>query len=346
MAKELKVTTKYKKDLKAYKHRPDVLLELNKVIDILISGGTLPEKYKNHPLSGNFKDIYDCHVKPNDVLLYKINETEVTLIRFGPHNKLELTENNKKGFDNMIKLHIKEEYDEEASSDIMTLLKNIPNEDIDHHETDLYLRKTPEVTKNVINKLPDIYKKNVTTFRDQIDHDIWYEIPFVFPKGKVRKPTNESKERYSIENLKKLIRVILNEKGFKVGAIRYNNTKNTLAIPMAEENEDSYQWETIATAIGKFIDFDDMDSVADYAEATVDEVIQRYYDLVESVLTENEDAVETWDVSFWDAEEQESYDTKTVHMTKDEVKDYVAKLNAKRTEREKENGSFYDYVLA
>jgi hypothetical protein len=47
-------------------------------------------------------------------------------------------------------------------------------------------------------------------------------------------------------------------------------------------------------------------------------------------------------VSFWDAEEQESYDTKTVRMTKDEVKKYVDKLNAKRTEREKENGSFYD----
>ena len=180
----------------------------------------------------------------------------------------------------MIKLHIKEEYDEEASSDIMTLLKNIPDKDIDHHETDLYLRKTPEVTKNVINKLPDIYKKNVTTFRDQIDHDIWYEIPFVFPKGKVRKPTNESKERYSIENLKKLIRDLLDEKGFYTGVVRYNKDKNTLDISLAEVNDDNFQWEVITTPIGKLIDFDDIDSIAKYAEATVDEVIQKYYDLV------------------------------------------------------------------
>jgi mRNA-degrading endonuclease YafQ of YafQ-DinJ toxin-antitoxin module len=46
MGKELKITTKYKKDLKAYKHKPDILQELNKVIDILLSGETLPEKYK------------------------------------------------------------------------------------------------------------------------------------------------------------------------------------------------------------------------------------------------------------------------------------------------------------
>lgn len=90
---------------------------------------------------------------------------------------------------NMVrKLHLKES---EASNDIMSLIKDIPEKDIDHWETDLYLRKTPETTK-VISKLPDVYKKNVTTFIDNIDHVPWYEIPFVFPKDRNRKGIKES----------------------------------------------------------------------------------------------------------------------------------------------------------
>ena len=95
-----------------------------------------------------------------------------------------------------MKLYMKELNNEE--NEIMSLLKGIPEEDIDHHETDLYLRKTPEVTAKVINKLPDTYKKNVTTFIDDIDHVTWYEIPFVFPRGKRRKHIEEESKQIEI----------------------------------------------------------------------------------------------------------------------------------------------------
>jgi hypothetical protein len=58
-------------------------------------------------------------------------------------------------------------------------------------------------------------------------------------------------------------------------------------------HNDNFQWEVITTPIGKLIDFDDIDSIAKYAEATVDTVIGKYYDLVESVITEDEDEIET-----------------------------------------------------
>ena len=90
---------------------------------------------------------------------------------------------------NMVrKLHLKESTE---SNDVMELIKGIPEKDIDHYETDLYLRKTPQTTA-VISKLPDVYKKNVTTFIDNIDHVPWYEIPFVFPKERNRKGVKES----------------------------------------------------------------------------------------------------------------------------------------------------------
>ena len=252
----------------------------------------------------------------------------------------------------MIKLHIEEDNNSPAD-DVMSLLKNIPDEDIDHHETDLYLRKTPEVTKTVINKLPDIYKKNVTTFRDQIDHDIWYEIPFVFPRGKVRKPTNESNnsKTLSLEFAGDIIDVPVSNKwssGKHIwnignhnpyidnGYVIICNTRDYKVIP--ETLEFVYVGKENAKALHK--------------EAGKHEINDKNYKkyLVTDINIEEsinvEDDIETWDVSFWDAVDEETYDLRTIHMTKNEVKNYVDKLNAKRSDYDKENGSFYDYVLA
>ena len=59
-------------------------------------------------------------------------------------------------------------------------VKLLPAEDIDHHESDLYIRKTPESTA-LINKMQ--YKDSglLTTFRSNIaPHDTWYELPFCY----------------------------------------------------------------------------------------------------------------------------------------------------------------------
>ena len=51
--------------------------------------------------------------------------------------------------------------------------------DIDNHCSDLYLRKN-EISTKLVNEYE--FKNQVTTFRDNIDHDIWYEIPFQYTK--------------------------------------------------------------------------------------------------------------------------------------------------------------------
>lgn len=53
----------------------------------------------------------------------------------------------------------------------------LPASDIDHHESDLYLRKTPASEKLVAQYS---YRNIVTTFRCAIEHDVWYEIPFAY----------------------------------------------------------------------------------------------------------------------------------------------------------------------
>ena len=51
----------------------------------------LPTKYRDHALTGNLKGIRDCHIKPDLILLYRLEAENVTLIRLGSHSELGIT---------------------------------------------------------------------------------------------------------------------------------------------------------------------------------------------------------------------------------------------------------------
>ena len=56
----------------------------------LANGENLDEKYKDHLLIGNCKGCRECHIKPDLLLIYKINndEVELVLVEVGKHAKL------------------------------------------------------------------------------------------------------------------------------------------------------------------------------------------------------------------------------------------------------------------
>lgn len=58
------------------------------VVDCLATGKPMPEKYQDHALTGNFIGFRDCHLKPDLVLIYKINGDIVELHRLGTHADL------------------------------------------------------------------------------------------------------------------------------------------------------------------------------------------------------------------------------------------------------------------
>jgi len=58
-------------------------------------------------------------------------------------------------------------------------VKTLPAEDIDHHASDLYIRKTPESTA-LLKRMRYRNSGLLTTFRSNIDGDIWYELPFCY----------------------------------------------------------------------------------------------------------------------------------------------------------------------
>jgi mRNA interferase YafQ len=58
------------------------------VLSLLINEQSLPQKYCNHPLAGDYKGFLDCHITNDCVLIYKILDTELLLARIGTHSEL------------------------------------------------------------------------------------------------------------------------------------------------------------------------------------------------------------------------------------------------------------------
>lgn len=88
LMRKIEWTRSIKKDLKKYEFQKDVLKELNLVIQLLLSSQTLPAKYRDHNLSGNWVDFKECHVKSDLLLIYKMTQNELYLARFGSHSEL------------------------------------------------------------------------------------------------------------------------------------------------------------------------------------------------------------------------------------------------------------------
>ena len=86
---KLEYSTQFKKDFKKIAKLPiPDIVEVGHVIKQLQLGKTLPEKYVDHPLSGDWKKYRDCHVKPDLVLIYKIDSASLKLARIGTHSEL------------------------------------------------------------------------------------------------------------------------------------------------------------------------------------------------------------------------------------------------------------------
>lgn len=86
---EIKLTTQFKKDLKRYKHKIDVLSKLEELLKLLALGQPIPEKNRPHMLSGNYKGYMECHVESDTLLIWHDADAGIVkLIRFGTHSEV------------------------------------------------------------------------------------------------------------------------------------------------------------------------------------------------------------------------------------------------------------------
>ena len=90
MKYDLQFTSQFKKDLKLAKKQNKDLGKLFEVIDILANGEILDAKYKDHSLTGNYRETRECHVEPDWLLIYEIRGDVLVLMhyRLGSHSEL------------------------------------------------------------------------------------------------------------------------------------------------------------------------------------------------------------------------------------------------------------------
>ena len=89
--KTIEFTRTFKKDFRrelGSQHGKKVEALLERVIALLAEGGVLDAKFRDHPLTGNWSDHRDCHLRPDLVLIYKVSASAVTLVRLGSHSEL------------------------------------------------------------------------------------------------------------------------------------------------------------------------------------------------------------------------------------------------------------------
>lgn len=90
MKYEIVLTKKFKKDLKTARKRGYDLALLSPVVDLLAEGRTLPKKYGDHDLKGDYAGCRECHITPDWLLIYEIANGELFLYltRTGTHSDL------------------------------------------------------------------------------------------------------------------------------------------------------------------------------------------------------------------------------------------------------------------
>lgn len=83
-------TAKFKKDLKRIQKRGKDLGKLKAIISTLCSEEALPDKNRDHTLSGNWKGYRECHIEPDWLLIYVVDADEkiLYLARTGTHSDL------------------------------------------------------------------------------------------------------------------------------------------------------------------------------------------------------------------------------------------------------------------
>lgn len=81
-------TTQFEKDLRRMLRRGKRVEKIKIVLAALINQEPLSERYRDHPLTGDYKNRRECHIEPDWLLIYKLLEDEIIFERTGSHSDL------------------------------------------------------------------------------------------------------------------------------------------------------------------------------------------------------------------------------------------------------------------
>ncbi|GAA7312791.1 type II toxin-antitoxin system YafQ family toxin [Helicobacter pylori] len=86
---EIELKKKFTKDLKKHILNQKIELEVfDLVVENLRNQIPLDKRFKDHALSGTYKGCRECHIKPDVLLVYRVKDNVLTLVRLGSHSEL------------------------------------------------------------------------------------------------------------------------------------------------------------------------------------------------------------------------------------------------------------------
>ena len=87
---DILVTNRFKRDVKTMIKRNLDIQQLDEVVEILASGESLDSRYRDHELKGDWIGYRECHISPDWLLIYRIEDKLLilTLTRTGSHSDL------------------------------------------------------------------------------------------------------------------------------------------------------------------------------------------------------------------------------------------------------------------
>ena len=78
----------FRRDVRRALKRGKDMGKLRDLILLLLAGSPLPERYRDHPLKGDWKGYRDAHIEPDWLLIYRVVGDELQLVRTGTHADL------------------------------------------------------------------------------------------------------------------------------------------------------------------------------------------------------------------------------------------------------------------
>jgi mRNA interferase YafQ len=88
----IKYANRFKRDYRrerSGRHAKTLDTALLEVVGQLVADTPLPRRNFDHPLTGDWADHRDCHIRPDLVLIYRKPDAEtLELVRLGSHSEL------------------------------------------------------------------------------------------------------------------------------------------------------------------------------------------------------------------------------------------------------------------
>ena len=78
----------FRRDVKRAQKRGKDTTKLRELLTLLFEEQPLPDRYRDHALKGEWKGYRDAHIEPDWLLIYRVADDELHLVRTGTHADL------------------------------------------------------------------------------------------------------------------------------------------------------------------------------------------------------------------------------------------------------------------